>query len=522
MPGALKYVPPNDKWRSSMMPSVLSEKTSRQTMYTNALKYYRGEHVPQLEFEPEEEPDDNVVINLVKTTADRTAQFLFPEMPHFETDKQAINATPEEIYLDEFFEANGGLAALIKMATRGFLSGHNFVRVKPPKAWEEFPHMVLLDPLSVTVWWRADDQGDILWYEFRYAVGDVIHIQDFVNDPENKRWLIYTYRSAEAVSRDEVLDNDMSLLGVPGPYGMGFNSLRTLTSLFDYTLNFELVRPDDEEGGTDYAIHTSAIPPIVDWAHLPDPDNYYGQGEANNLDLQDTINRIWSEINRIVREHSDPLDVVAGADIDDIKPYGDNLLVIGQAGAKAQRLEFKGDLSAAVETVNKLVETFLAIVRVVILKGEAKDLQRVTNASVRTLFVDMLAKNAQLQAAYGAAIVKISRLALLMSGKPVAAGADKLSIKIMWASPLPVDLTEVANINALALNGGYRSKRTAATELGDDWTEEKSEIEGEHEEAMKQQEEQLTLMSKFQAPAPAKPETPKPGTNPRSGGQPGA
>src|SRR5690606_36694047 len=114
MPGALTYVPPNDSWRPSLPPVLLSEITQRHRQYVNALKYYKGEHVEQLAYNPDEEPNDNVAINLVKTAADRTAQFLLPEMPGFETDPNTPDQTEEEKYIKGFFEANGGLPFLIK------------------------------------------------------------------------------------------------------------------------------------------------------------------------------------------------------------------------------------------------------------------------------------------------------------------------------------------------------------------------------------------------------------------------
>ena len=509
MPGAIRYVEPSDKWRSSLTPAILNEKQKRHQQYRQALKYYDGEHIPQLEVD-DEDPDDNVAINLVKTAADRTASFLFSEMPVFETDPLEPDETPSEKYVRETFEQNGGLAFLTKVALRGFLSGHCFIRIRAPRAWETHPKMTLLNPLSVTVWWNADDEGDVLWYEHRYTVGDVIYVKDYVADYQNKSWKIYTYRAAEREERDiPAVPQEVGLLGSPGPHGTGYGPEPILSGLFDSTVVFKNIR----EEGRNYALHTSLIPPLVEWAHLPHPDNYYGQGEASNLDLQDTINRIWSEINRIVREHSDPLDVVLGADIEDIRPYSDGLLTIDGTNPKAQRLEFKGDLSAAVETANKLVETFLAIVRVVILKGEAKDLQRVTNAAVRTLFIDALAKNAQLQASYGGGMVKLARLSLKMSGKAeLAAQAEEMPLRLKFANPLPVDQTEIANINALALAGKYRSRRTASTELGDTWVFEQAAMDTEEEEFLEKEVHRIEILGTGQPD-----EGNKPGTNPKAG-----
>ena len=514
MPSAVKYVPPTDRWRNSLTPTILAEKTERHKQYAEAMKYYKGKHVPQLVFDPETEPDDNVTVNLVRMAVDHTASFLFSESPVWEAvaptaggdaGAEKVEETDEEVFIRKFFKEAGGLAIFTKMVQRGFLGGHVFVRVKPPRAFDKYPRLILLEPTAVTVWWKADDEGEILWYEYRYTVGDQIYIQDFVADRENGRWLIYTYASKE--DNDDIdIPQENQLLGIPGPHGLGFGRVRLLNQMFQERMEFKLVRPNSEADvgtdnkGRDYAIHSSDIAPIVEWPHIPDPDNYYGMSEAVELDLQDTINRIWSKINQIVREHADPIDVVLGADVQDVTPLGDDLMVVSGQGAKVQRMEMRGDLGAAVATVDKLTETFLSLVRVVILKGDAKDLQRVTNTSIRTLFIDMLAKNNLLRDTYGAGLVKIARLALMMSKKPFA--GKELEVEIEWKSPLPVDLTEVANINALAINAGYRSLETAARELGDDWEVERAAMANEHDLAMQRQEEQLSMMSKFETPAP--------------------
>jgi len=148
------------------------------------------------------------------------------------------------------------------------------------------------------------------------------------------------------------------------------------------------------------------------------------------------------------------------------------------------------------------MEVFLGVMRVVILKGEAKDLQRVTNAAVRTLFLDALAKNEVLWAAYSTALEKIFRLALVMAygngestfqGNPI----DK-PIQISMKSPLPVDLTEIANINALAKD--YRSQHTASVSIGDDPVFETAMVEIERKRNLEHQREQLELMQELSDP----------------------
>jgi len=464
MPGAAEYVPATEKGRNDFAHEVATERDTRRKAYREALKYYSGEHDNMLDIDPDE-PNDNTRINLVKMTADRTVSFLFPDVPQFKVDKGSVEETPDEAWVREFFEASGGLGMLIKLALRGFLSGHGFLRVVPvPKEkrhYEKYPKIVNLDPTSVSVFWAADDVSEVLWYEMRYHVGSVPYVRDFVN--KGNQWVIYTYRG---VARN---DGEM-IVNIPTPHGEPAFWLNHLTFTGS---NFELIAT---------AIHTSTIPPIIDFPHLPHPDDYYGLGEFTEKDLQDMVNRINSLRNRIVREHSEPVDVLTGADADDIEDDG-GIMSISQSDARVWRMEMKGDLSGITVVLDKLIETYLAIARVVLLKGEAKDLQRVTNAAVRTLFLDSISKNVILQSSYGRALKQVAQLGLLMAYKAGGEGANPkdTDMLVKFGSALPTDLSEIAIINAQGLSGGYMSRRTAATKLNLNWAEEQEAMEAEYE-----------------------------------------
>ena len=485
MPSALKYIPPTDVNRNIFRVDVFSERQKRRDDYREAIKYYEGKHDQQLTI-AKDTVDHNVIINMVKVTADRTSTFLFPEMPRFEIDPTSIQPTDEEKYLAQFFEANGGLSKLVKMAIRGFLSGHVFCRVKPaPEGLrdKQFPRFIVLDPSFVSVYWKADDVADVLWYELRYVVGNTVRLQDFVYQEDTDTWKIFTYEGS-------VGDDTNGLNQIPTPHGEPDNAFLLDDMKFNVDV-FKLINT---------AEHTSHIPPIIDFAHLPHPDDYFGMNEANQKTLQDNINRIASEINRIVGENADPVDVVTGAEVEDVKDKG-GFVVVGQAGSKVTRLELRSDLPGIKSILEKLMETYLAVARVVLLKGEAKDLQRVTNASVRTLFLDALAKNSILQSSYGLGMKAVAELALMMGfeagHKLIKKNPSELEVIVVFSEALPTDMTEIANINAIQVNMGARSLRTAATEIGDKWEFEQSAMEAEHELDMARKEEQLELEDKF-------------------------
>lgn len=478
MPSALQYIPPTDpNNRKDFDGELEREKSARRNRYKKALTYYLGYHDPQLGLpEDDETPDDNMTVNMVKMTVNRTKNFLFPDMPVIELDPETVEDTEEEKWAKAFIKANGGLAMLHKMALRGCLAGHNYVRVVPPKIKKPgvYPKIIVLNPTDVMTYWRGDDTADVLWYEYRYMVGTTVYIEDVVRADDEQSWMVYTYKA--------LVDNAYEGYGTPTHHGLANVSVDTIA--WGTRQNFVLEKTEP---------HQSPIPPIIEWAHLPHPDDYYGQNEFTYdlAALQDKINRTASERARIVRENSDPIDVITGFDGEEIEKQG-GLVTIGSPTARAQRLEMRSDLASINAVLQNLMETYLAISMVVLLKGEAKDLQRVTNASVRTLFLDMLSKNTLLQSSYGAAIEKIIKLGLTMgiATGNVKKAVTELDVTIKFGSSLPVDLFEVAQINQIMVTMGARSLQTAATNMGDDWAREQAQMEGE----LEMQVERMTKM----------------------------
>jgi hypothetical protein len=483
MPSALEYIRPTDMNKRKVFESELrDEKRVQRARYRTALRYYMGNQDKAILYEDDESPDDNTTINMVKLTIDRTKAFLFPAMPEFELDPEQVEKTDEEVWINEFFEANGGLERLHKMALRGCLSGHIYVRMKPvPEDLNGdtnfFPQMIILDPTSVSAYWRADDKADIIWYEYRYMVGDTLYIEDIVKEDFGRSWSVYTYESKQKATMQQ---------GTPTHHGKA-------------TLSID--NPDWSDNTTYTQVskqpHTWIIPPIIEWGHMPHPDDYYGLSEFTQKDLQDSINRVASERARIVRENSDPVDIVTGHDGDEIEKNG-GLVVIPSPQARFQRAEMKGDLAGSTETLRQLIETYLAVAMTVLLKGEAKDLQRVTNASVRTLFLDMLSKNTLLQATYGAGLKKIVTLALMMgvAAGTVKKGAGELEkqlkkLKVSFGSALPIDLMEVATINQTMVGLGARSLQTAASVMGDDWAQEQAQMAAELDAQVERQQKMM-------------------------------
>lgn len=434
MPKAIKYLDPNDQNRPSNQ-LLGTERDERRTQYATAHDYYTGNH-PRLLDRKEDEPDDNAIINLFKQSVDRTVTFLFPSMPSFELDPNRTEQSPEEKWLEDAWAANGGIALLHEMAYLGALSGHVYVRVlqADPFEGEEYPQIIPLAPGSVVTYWQADNHKRVVWHEQRWTVDHDEYILDIVKRPEKGGWDLKQWVRTKGGAWE--LEDDRTEFW-RSPYG-----------------------------------------PIVHWQHLINPSKFYGLSEADNLDLNDKVNLIASENNRIIRYHSSPKTIGTGVNsAEEINRVGaDEMWTVGNEDAEIYNLEMKSDLRTAREHEQFLQDNYFAERRVVILRGEVKDFQRVTNAGVRTVFMDMLAKNSILRWNYGTGLREVSRRLMWLY-----TGNDQLAPTVIHADPLPVDDTEAVNVAAIEHNMKIASRQTISTKRGYNWNIERQRMQQESE-----------------------------------------
>lgn len=454
MPAITRYYEPSSPYRSNYLKTYYAQDlVVRQEWFDRVWDYYHGKHQRQLE-KFESEPDDNVVLNYVKQVVDRTITFLFPSFPALELDPDITTVTPDEEWLRMVWEESGGIALLHEMVMLGSIGGSVYLRIMPPDPANGFdlPQIVVLDPLSMQTYWDASNVRKVLWHEMHWTVEDENISRDYIIDFVNNgtSWELLYYESS---------------IGA-GQTGM-----------------YQLVGRE---------IWPSALPPIIHAKHLPNPRNYYGMSEFTpaQLDLNDKINLVASEANRIIRYHSGPRTVATGAEAADITPVvGVNQMwAIANPDAKIENLELRSDLSAATAHLERLRGDFLAESRVVILEGQVKDFQRVTNAGVRTVFLDPISKNLVLQWNYGKLIQKASQVAGYVGQK----GFD-LQPDVVFEDALPVDDVERVNTAMLERQMGIVSRQTVSTKRGYNWPMEVTKMT---------QEEKLEI---FKAPEPAQP-----------------
>lgn len=465
MPAVMSYLEPNDPFRyrsGASTDSFGDERRDREKAFNLAEKYYHGDHKPTLTVEDpggDYAPVDyNVTINAVKKAVDRTISFLFPTMPRFEFDERGKPSNSERWLMDAWGD-NGGVVFLNTLAYNGANSGHVFVKIMPPNQPNGYPRLVNIHPASIIAFWKADDIQDVLFYELKWRIGNVEYLQDIFRDVNNASiWYINDYQRL---------------------------------------------------GGTDWKLISSVqypypFCPITAWQHLPNPNHYYGRPEITDdiIHLNDQLNFVASNVNKILAIHASPRTIATGVDADEIQATSVNTLwTISNPSASVTNLEMKSDLASSMSLMNYFERAIMTVNRVVILDGQVKDFQRVTNAGIRAVFLDMIAKNYLLRWSYGRGLQEISYKMLKILGLPISRFPD-----IVWADPLPQDQTEAVNVMALELALKTQSLQQAIHERGRSVQETLYEI---------MMESQMPFLQNSRDNPPINPDDLKPDVSPR-------
>lgn len=428
MPAAMAYTPNDEDIRKA----AELELTVRRVASDLAWRYYDGDHKKHLKVK--DGKDDNTTINLCKQVVDRTVSFLVADFPDIELDE--LKDTELERQLRNAWQDSGGAELLLETAQTGSLDGHCFMRVMEARDGDDYPRVVNLDPANVIVFWQADDYKQVLWYEIHYTVGKTRYRQDVVNF--DTQWNIYQFKgSSEQIAG--VTTTKWELIGdiVVWPYPLG---------------------------------------PIVDWQHNIRAKRYYGEGELSNIGLNDSVNKISSDNQRTVRFNSAPKTIGTGFEAGKVTPTAiDNFWTIEDADAKVYNLEMKSELTASENLALRLRDEFMSEHRVVVLKGDVRDFQRVTNLGVRALFIDQLSKRAQQSWTYTKGIKAVSqRFMMLMKVQEY-----RTPVKVTLADPLPSDPTEQTNVVKTQQEMGIISKQTSAESLGRNWQLEQERLAAE-------------------------------------------
>jgi hypothetical protein len=447
MPSATQYFRLDDKLRENYYLRGKAERERRAEQIKRNREYYQGEQDRFLESK-QGEPDDNIVFNLIAMSVDRAVAFLFPGLPKFEQKPVQPEETDDERWIREVFEYNGGLNFLHEVATSGSIAGHNYVRVIPPITGEAYPRLINIDPSNIITFWREDDRDTVLWHEIYWQEDSV---EDVLGGHPNMRLL--------PLGEEHILE------------------FINIIDKEDVEVSFWLIRHWSRQANSELwellseEVWDRPVGPIIQWKHLPNPHSFYGRADTGSIDLQNGINLLLSEQMRINRYHSSPKTILIGVDAADVmETQISGLWAISDPNAKAENLEMRTELQASRALTEFLYNSFLSSQRTVILTGQIADFQRVTNAGVRTVYMDMLSKNESLLGLYVPAIRRIAHVAGL------AVDREDINPEVIIRDPLPRDMVEEMTVLEKQISFPVMSLETAAGQIGLSWDTEADKI----------------------------------------------
>lgn len=400
--------------------------------------------------------DDNVTPNMIGVVVDRSNGFLFGQAPSFslplsqQTAPGAgatgeVEVSPEEQYLDDVWAANRRKVTLLKLGLNGAVAGHAYMRLYLPdvetktKAGKVIPRLIPLDPASVTCLWDDNDIDKVLAYKIE--------------------WRTVTDTGEDAVSRQLIERDDTG---------------RSWSIVEEHATGDQ---PFIEGARSTWPYPFS---PIVDCQNLPRPNEFYGVSDMDGglADLNAQLNRMISNLSRIVRFHAHPKTWASGmstADLRNMVVDPEGVIGLPHPEATLQNLEMESDLTGALAVLSQVKGLLHEIARSPDLSTEKMEgIGQLSGLALKLLYAPLLERTEQKRGTYGDMLEEINRR-LLTIGK-FGDYDPTLTVQISWPDPLPVD--EKAEAETLLLHKTLgASQHTLLEKAGYD-----AEIEAERSE----------------------------------------
>lgn len=372
--------------------------------------------------------DDNVIINLSGLIVDRWVSWLFGKDITF--DLPGEEGSTEQTYIDEVWKGNKKQILLHKVGVNGSVAGTAYLKIIPGDS----PRLVAVDPRFVTVETLPDDIETVTAYVIQYTVKEngkdvtykEAHEKRDGNGNESDSWYVNKFRQASG-KRWELISSE--------PVGQDF-------------------------------------PLMIHCQNLPCTDSVYGipDLDENVIRMQNQVNFVASNINKIIRLHAAPQPWGRGiGEIKKVEWGPDKYIDVGQNG-ELHNLEMQSDLTSSQVYLQYLIKQLYATTRTIDLDSLADKLGQLTNFGLHVLFQDTLTKLETKRSLYGEMLVEVNRRLLVLSGKGMDGGA------IEWPDVVPSNETdEIAALEA-DKRLGIVSNETIAMKRGYDYEQEQEKI----------------------------------------------
>lgn len=413
----------------SYIQSVVGADAERIDRYKLLWQYYKGEHRKHLKVRQTPTgpgPDDNVVINLSRRVVNKGVTFLFGKPLVWQLSE--TGQTAEEDMLERIWGSpEKRMAFFAELAMNGGVTGDFYLQIVPPQEGRELPTVVNLSPSAVLVKTNPNDIDDVWAYDVRWISGNDL------------------CRTIHAMAED-----------------------RQSWQTWD-----EIYKAGKWEKLTEPSLWPFEWPMILHGKNLPNPNSFYGLSDLEDADLNDAINLVASNINRISRIFAHPVLWSYGFGRDGNIDLS-KMAMSDDPEAKMGALELGRDLSSAQEYLKFLRTAFAEITGVPESDPDRMSIGAQSGFALKVLFNDLILKTELKRSLYGTAIVECNRRLLNLMDM----GSDNV-VTLHWGDPLPIDENAATASDKFDLDAGLASKETISARRGYDWKVENERMKKE-------------------------------------------
>ncbi|MBC8140823.1 MAG: phage portal protein [Armatimonadetes bacterium] len=383
--------------------------------------------------------DDNTTVNLARRTVDISAFYLFGKELGFEVDGESESEAGT--WLEDCWESqeDGKMPTLLEFATGAGIAGDGFMRLQEPdKAFgEQYPRIVSLDGQTVTVIWDPMDYKRV-----REVIIKAGGVDKTENEAVYERHRIMRENGKWVILQEESRGDRA-----------GYAEVSREIWKYDFC-------------------------PVFHTKNRPLPHSYYGVSDVEDdvLQLNDSINFVISNINRILRAHGHPQQYLTGQEVGTFDRAVGGLAVFPNPEARLHSVEMLSDLGSSFEQYKCLQEAYHELTSVPeIASGKLESVGALSGVALQILYAPLVALTTVKRMLFGQMLGQVNRALLEMGGKKVK------SVRVQWPDILPKDREAEARTGGLLTDAGV-SRDTVLTELGYDAVAEAEKRKKESEE----------------------------------------
>lgn len=437
MPEATEYPALGTEAWKKTEEAYQAEAKKRGAMITRAWDYYNGAHKQPLKVQADGY-DDNVILNDIEIFAEKLETLLIGDGLEFDagSDDQSSQADKDIVGL---WDQNRSEILQSSLALSGVIEGHVAVRLIPDQDLP-WPKLQVIKQAHFSAFWDPFDLTQVTWYRLQAGSRRIDYVKGHVDgadvDTSIPVWTELSYE-LQGVEKD--------ILGIAKDVE-----------------KWELI--SSEEWPYEF-------PPVVDWQNLPNPNWYYGKADVTGaIPLNDNINFIMSNLNRIIKYFAHPRTVGTGFTAADLVATAvGGLWTVENPEAKIQNLEMETDAALSRWLADIISQTLWQSGGLVDPQTMKDQIGQLTNFGLRVMFSDAIGRISKKRRLYGEGLEEIIDRSFVLADK-----TPPETITIIWPDVIPEDAkAEMETLTAefdraLISKETYRDRRGYNNEMEED------------------------------------------------------